>query len=167
MKRRRNPVLLKVNPFLLKVNPFLLKVNPFLLAVNKRHSYDPAPSLRNLDVVKIQRLWESSRKQKPSVSKAKFEEGLAAYVNQHHELPETVTKINLPGVDTNKNPIFVRVGGVKEIVYNVPRHSRKHGDIGYNYKHEMKNECLISNPKGDMIMFSGKMRMKKDGWLHD
>lgn len=143
----------------------MLHVNPFLLHVNSkdRHANDEkAPEIHEVDQQELAKLWSKSKKLSPKLSKDKFVEGIKAYLAQHHCLPPTVEKVKIPGINAKQNPVMIDVGRVPNVVYEVPKYSRK---APHSYIHETENERLVTSPDGKVKMFHGKMRMCPDGWL--
>ena len=106
-------------------------------------------------------LFRDAKKINRKITKKEFSAALRQYWQQHHALPDSVSKVDVPGV-SEKIKVLVTIGNVKEIRYKpTTKSSRKYPHI---YKHRT-DEILVTDASGKYQGFVGNM-CTRDGWQY-
>ncbi|WP_372365417.1 hypothetical protein [Candidatus Uabimicrobium sp. HlEnr_7] len=95
--------------------------------------------------------------------KKEFFDSCRQYKNQHGVWPEKAELQKVPGLDKKIN-FLVCIGKSKAIFYNSINKKSRKGD--FNYVHPTKEQYLLTDSKGEVLIYRGKTKMKNDGWLH-
>lgn len=96
--------------------------------------------------------------------KKEFFDACKQYKNQHGTWPEEAKLQKVPGLSPDIK-FLVNMGKSKAIFYNAINKKSRKGN--YNYVHPTKDQYLLTDAKGEVLIYRGKTRVKSDGWLHD
>lgn len=97
MRRKRNPLLIRVNP-----------------------QSEAAITGRGDQEV----IWQEAKRKMPSITRKEFDAALQQFVRQHGTMPQRLTVEDVPGISGDVK-ILIKVGNVAEIRYEPDDHSRK------------------------------------------
>lgn len=131
------------------------KPNPLLIRVNPDNVVD-----------RVDALWAEATAKLPGLTRQEFDAALAQFKRQHGTLPAKLTVEDVQGLSDNVR-VLVKVGNVSEIRYEPDDYSRK---APYAYYHETKDESLLTDATGQVLILHGKTRVcngRKKGWLID
>jgi len=135
------------------------KKNPLLMKVN--------PNATKKDYERIEKMWQCAKRENPNLSRKEFNAAINQYLIQHYVLPDSFSIEDMP-VDSKKIKIVVDVGEMPHILYEANSKSRKSAEGPTRYIHETKGTSLVTTPDGkEFFIITKKMKVKKDGWLHD
>lgn len=129
----------------------MCKENPLLLTLN--------PPEMNRESLKL--LLLQAKELVPDLDESEFCDAVDLFFKQHHMMPK-LQKISIN--DKIKNRVFVKVGDMKNVIYEPPKGSRK-SPKNEKYIH-YTNDSLVTDCTGKIKMLIGDMRMEDDGWLH-
>ena len=114
----------------------------------------------------LQQLWLKAKKKfkLKQNQKRDFIEHCEQYKRQHGHYPhvENMEKQKIHGLAKEVN-FLVSLGEAPAIMYRPGKHSRKGN---HNYLHPTKKQKLLTDKSGKILIYTGKTKMKKDGWLH-
>lgn len=83
---------------------------------------------------------------------------------QHGRWPEYASLEKVKGLDRNIK-FLVCVGQSKAIFYNAINPKSRKGK--HDYIHPTKNQILLTDASGKVLIYHGETKVKEDGWLHD
>lgn len=115
----------------------------------------------------LEALWLKVKKTFGLSEKYKKEFLLACqqHKQQHGVYPSYARLEKVPGLDSSKIKFLVEIGESKAIFYNARNLKSRKGT--HNYVHPTKKQYLLTDAKGEVLIYMGNTRVKNDGWLHD
>lgn len=108
----------------------------------------------------LKKVWDKARRINPKLTKEEFAKAATLFHAHYKRMPNLsdVTKKKV----TSESAILVYVGDIKSLDYETKNSVKDK----YTWRHKTETPMYVSHT-GKKVYVSGKMRMKKDGFLHD
>lgn len=109
---------------------------------------------------RLEAVWRKARKINKKLTKEEFAKAVNLFRSHYHRLP-TLDDVGKKKI-TKEQAILIYVGDIKSFDYET-KNAKKDK---YTWRHKTK-ESLYVSPSGKKKYLLGKMKLKKDGFLHD